>query len=522
MQYTAINIGPIISTLQMARKPRELWAASYLFSHLMKCIIETLLKNGIEEKDIISPAILNESNENNQNLGVGLYPDRVFFRNNLEKPFDKQSFIKKVFKKFIRSTKFIVKINDKNTIKKLQRDFFKIAIVTLEISVNKEESVEPKAIRELNQALDKVELFNIACEDKDTKNVRELISLRYKSPLFDKAFKYGKFPIETLGEIAAKQLSELETDKNKWKSFVKNIKSDKKEEAEQAYSVFLKDKLKSYHKYICVVQADGDNVGKTIIHEKLQHGNVKVISNALLEFGKKATKEIDKYGGLPIYAGGDDLLFIAPVKGVDGTNIFEFLKKIEDEAFKDVRDAVKACNLTDENNNSIEASLSFGISITYYKYPLYEALEAARDLLFGIAKNVEDKNGNKLKKAWAWSFHKHGDKTFDMAFPRKNNELEKLFLKLLNATTDDELVSAVAHKIYDKDKLSDMVLESRDDTRLQALFDNILEFKDNTYFNTIKEMMPVLYNIVGSDYVTELYSLLRTAKFIKGEELRNE
>ena len=38
MKYSAINIGPIISTLGMARKPRELWAASFLFSHLMKCI----------------------------------------------------------------------------------------------------------------------------------------------------------------------------------------------------------------------------------------------------------------------------------------------------------------------------------------------------------------------------------------------------------------------------------------------------------------------------------------------------
>ena len=38
MKYTAISIGPIIKTLAMARKPRELWAASYLFSYLMKCI----------------------------------------------------------------------------------------------------------------------------------------------------------------------------------------------------------------------------------------------------------------------------------------------------------------------------------------------------------------------------------------------------------------------------------------------------------------------------------------------------
>ncbi|MDR2511860.1 MAG: hypothetical protein LBC89_05325, partial [Bacteroidales bacterium] len=33
--YTAISIGPIYKTLTMARKPLEIWAASYLFSYLM-------------------------------------------------------------------------------------------------------------------------------------------------------------------------------------------------------------------------------------------------------------------------------------------------------------------------------------------------------------------------------------------------------------------------------------------------------------------------------------------------------
>lgn len=30
MKYTAVNIGPIIGTINLARKPCELWSASYL------------------------------------------------------------------------------------------------------------------------------------------------------------------------------------------------------------------------------------------------------------------------------------------------------------------------------------------------------------------------------------------------------------------------------------------------------------------------------------------------------------
>lgn len=54
--YSAINIGPIISTLGIARKPRELWAASFLFSHLMKCIYAEAEQ---AKAVIISPAMLN-------------------------------------------------------------------------------------------------------------------------------------------------------------------------------------------------------------------------------------------------------------------------------------------------------------------------------------------------------------------------------------------------------------------------------------------------------------------------------
>ena len=72
MKYTAINIGPIITTLGMTKRPRELWSASYLFSHLMRCIVESL-----PEDRIISPATLNYSNIETDKT-IGLYPDRVF------------------------------------------------------------------------------------------------------------------------------------------------------------------------------------------------------------------------------------------------------------------------------------------------------------------------------------------------------------------------------------------------------------------------------------------------------------
>lgn len=72
MKYSAINIGPIAKTLGMARKPKELWAASYMFSFLMKCIYEEAEKAGVV---IVSPA-----KPEGYKSKVGIFPDRIYFK----------------------------------------------------------------------------------------------------------------------------------------------------------------------------------------------------------------------------------------------------------------------------------------------------------------------------------------------------------------------------------------------------------------------------------------------------------
>ena len=181
--------------------------------------------------------------------------------------------------------------------------------------------------------------------------------------------------------------------------------------------------------------------------------------------------------------------------------------------------AVGDLGLKDDAGNEIRASLSFGVSISYYKYPLYEALESARNLLFGKAKNIQQ------KKAVAWSFRKHSGGNFDAAFSLYDEELKKQFDKLISETTDDEIVSAIAHKIRKEEALVDIVLESGKQDRMNALFDNVLEYdNDNAnYFEAVKTIMPTLYKVMGKkNYVPTLYSLLRTAKFINGEDLHDE
>ena len=468
MKYTAINIGPIIATLGMARNPRELWAASFLFSHLMRCIYAEVKEANMV---IISPAKPEEDIHK-----VGIYPDRIFIKGDMD--------AKKVVSDAM--CRFYIDLNGTNPDKGKNPDLSYFNIMSASCEADK----ESVAIALLNQQLDILELCNYATDGDAAQTIYNIISEKKNSPLFDLAD--GKFikKIKTIEEIANAQREENP-----------------------------KIKEKSHHRYFCVVQADGDNVGKTVSHKDLNDGEVLNISSELVKFGLSATLLIEDFGGLPIYAGGDDLLFIAPVIGKDGSHIFKLLDSIENIAFKGVQKAVGDLGLKDDAGNEIRASLSFGVSISYYKYPLYEALESARNLLFGKAKNIQQ------KKAVAWSFRKHSGGNFDAAFSLYDEELKKQFDKLISETTDDEIVSAIAHKIRKEEALVDIVLESGKQDRLNALFDNVLEYdNDNAnYFEAVKTIMPTLYKVMGKkNYVSTLYSLLRTAKFINGEDLHDE
>lgn len=505
--YTAINIGPIVSTLGMARRPRELWAASFLFSHLMRRIIETLPQN-----KIISPALFDADEKN----GVGLYPDRVFVKDEIQ-----YETIKPAIDRFASNLN-------------LNADYFNVMLVSGDYEK------DSAAIKDLNQKLDCMELFNRSINANATNCIGELIRKKYNSKLFDYAFEKGKFNVPTLAEIASIELKKVNEDN--WKNARKYekemdetgelIPEDLRIVEEGSFYQYLKEKfgkdVKSYHKYICVVQADGDNVGKTVSHQELSEGKVNEISKALLQFGKNAKEAIDDFGGLPIYAGGDDLLFIAPVVGKDGTSILKLLDKLNDESFKPVKEIIDPLKLKDDKNKLIEASLSFGVSISYYKYPLYEALDNARHLLFDVAKKVANKN------AIALELRKHSGGAFAMQFSKNQSDLKKAFEKMIAASCAEEsVVSAVSHKIRSNEGLLKLWI-GKDDAPARNLnfFKKFMEYNpDKKNPNESDEYKSATLTLLdelcktendSSKLVQTAYGMLRIAKFIKGEEVIDE
>lgn len=444
MKYSAINIGPIVKTLGLARKPRELWAASFLFSDLMNYIIKEM--PGYLE--VLSPARLLTSSA----PGLGLYPDRIYVRGEIADD-DFQNLVETAWEKFGHDV-----FSDKDV-----RRYFTLMTASVEVDA------DHKAIKELNALLDVLELNVTAADTVSTEEVLALIQKTSDSPLFVHGLGIKSFPVDSLQEIARVSSGDGRV-------------------------------RKSYHNYICVVQADGDNVGTYLSGNALKDGELAKVSEALLSFGIKASDVIKDFGGMPVYAGGDDLLFIAPVVGKDGrSDIFDLLTALE-SAFSGVSDLIA------------DASLSFGVSMTYYKHPLYESLQAARKLLFEKAKKVPGKN------AVAWILQKHSGEQFAAAFSKKTPHLWDEFANLLANTTDGNTVSAVAHKLREFAPLVERVVKSNVPSRLDSLFDKVLEMKNNGFFKAVKSLMPILNGACPDGYVDTLYALLRTAKFVKGEE----
>ncbi len=444
----------------MARKPRELWAASYLFSLLMKCIVAELQKKG----GIISPILPSDIRKD-----VGLYPDRVYVKREVEK---------EEIDAAINSFTAITRLSEETV-----REYFNIMTTTTD------QETDAEAIKELNSCLNYIELFNRAADTHSEKEVGELIRMKEGSPLFFEALNSKKKGVDTIEEIA------------------RNGRDAAKE---------------SYNNYVCVVQADGDNMGEIITSKTTNADKIKAISCALATFGGEAVNAIEDYSqcNLPIYAGGDDLLFIVPVAGDKG-NIFDLIKEIDG-----LYEKVKAVA---DQPDGLSTSMSYGIAICYHKYPLYEALSSARKQLFEVAKNIDGKN------ALAIDLRKHSGGAFAMKLSKSDSPLYEAVENVIEASgVEGSVVSSVSHKVRNNEGLLELWLgkEGQEERNLN-FFKKYVEYNDATdkpdneqlykkaalnLLNTIKCSKKRDRKAEVEDIIKSLYGILRIAKFISGEK----
>jgi CRISPR-associated protein Cmr2 len=424
MKYIALTIGPIYKTLKDAKKPKELFSSSYIFSYIMKKIIKQF-----KDRKFITPYVGEDAFKEDK---VGLFHDR-----------------------------FIFESKDGDLTKLEDAIDSVISDVADKLDIDFESAKEYLQINYLEKEL-----------EKDANPIKVLMPYLDTKELFFQISQNDDF---------IKKLRRKKGDRDNFLTENKNIIDDLK-------------KL-SFNEYYCIVHADGDKMSKVI--EDI--ANLENVSKELFNFCINSYKQIQNFGGQTIYAGGDDLLFFAPVVGKDGKNIFELCKSLAE----------------DFETNIKGATLSLGISIKDVKYPLYEALENSRYQLFVKAKN-EDRNNI------AFCVTKHRGQSFESIVHKGNEELYKKFLNFIDSSLSkddkEKINNNFLHSIHHKIKLYENVLNeiADDKKRLRNFFNNYFnESGHNEYREFFESLVEFIY--IAKD-LNLVYATLRFIKFVKGDK----
>lgn len=483
-QYLALTIGPILKTLFQARKTRELWAASYLLSSLMKHLIQQL---DPKEQYLLIPRIP-ASVKGKTLYGAGIYPDRLF----MEADHLTEGAVHTAIEASI--TELMQELGTSTTDLKAYlpfwQQFFRIRFVLMHVP--KIENGQLSQV--LSPFLDCLELEDTCFpENADFQNrLHEVFKRFFQIPLTQalkgKANRGTYDPILT-GTAVFPSTSDIGTFDlyEKMGEAIREIKAEFYDEIEENHeALYLKlekdlrieSHFKQRHKYFCIVQADGDNIGAAIQQLNNRADYIR-FSEILAEYGADAAEIINSYGGKPIYIGGDDLLFLAPVRSEMGT-VFDLIAAL--------RAAFPKAKLDPSGAMNPAPSLSFGVNIVYYKYPLFEAIGDAYGLL-KTAKGYTAANGEK-KNSICFQFTKHSGSKFSGVFSQAFfKKMLKSVKTLDNASIEgrDGMVSSLIFKLFTLERLlSDLARNIQKQTtpsQVNAEFEARLEETFTHFYN---------------------------------------
>lgn len=519
MKYIAITLGPITHTIEMAESTKELWAASYFFSYLAKKIVEPFVK---KNRSFQLPLINEEMQK--PHCGAGLFPDRYIFKSEpgdleLLKQHSEQVLIK--IAGHIASPNLPGTAKDVSQVYRYLKSYIKIYFIELTLESNDPYVVIPACEKYLNvienqETFPEQEETMISLQKSDflkflITNVNGKIYRKDKNsiPHFTGSFLTkdafgdtdGERLFESILEISASELN-INIQQKALEVITANGESKDGKYSERiwdAEEIILNDYkalLRPYHKYIAIIKSDGDSMGETIKSMGAYNIPITQLSKALLSFNIESINEIVAYGGKPIFIGGDDLLCFAPVC-CNGNNVFSLVEKLsacfDQYINRHLHQYINACS---EIHRPLP-SLSFGISITYHKYPMFEALHTTDSLLEIVAKdnlfkytlsNKKILNENMkrfiLKNKLAFSLQKHSGQIYQTAMSKKGESYTQFNILLRkyirkdkdtsNTQESEKFLSSVIQMVRIHAEILQIILQNEDNQveMLKNYFDN--------------------------------------------------
>ena len=554
--YTGFTIGPIYDVLSYARKTRELWFGSYFFSWFMEKIIEELAKNSAIE--FLVPYVGKPFQPNNSITGK--YHDRFIIRSSLDKDNlynEIQKASDEALELFVDLIDAIVKPPaeyvakmDKDRVRDELKGYIQRNFVVLEPSAIDEGNVV-KSISSYLDSMEENRFFNTGIldktcsicktlpavvenkiwvrtwvktetgwvydEDRQKEKLCPLCFIKYfcyKSDEIKKKINQKDFSYPPILDISAGELLTAEVKNTNLNLFNDPEKDYDFEDIEKAVtSVYDKEKakeiIKPYHKYLAIVQADGDNLGEVLKQYPNPDDIAIKFSKPLLDFAKEAGGIINSYRGHPIYIGGDDILAFMPVaiKGDDSSakTVFDLAMDLSDK-YRDI---------VDKKNG--KTTLSIGINIAYYKHPLSRAMRNTREQLFNKAKAGS-------KNALAMLLTKHSGHQIGFKFRFNTREIE-IFSKLLGETLAGQI--DLPHSLHHNlSRFKTVIAHTPDEDRLNVFFKNNFNEPEHSKYDKgiavvadyFKKVMLCEHEGNRLNCVEEILSKLAFIKFLRGEK----
>ncbi len=195
MKYTALTIGPLHKTLQSVKSTKALWAASYLFSYLMKEIIKKakLKKGGY----VILPQ--HEPDDLTATNNVGLFPDRLIVKGEVS---NLQNIIKQVKEEFAQKVAKDISKNQNDVVR-----YFKefLCINFIEIDLPEKANV----IVAVTPLLDTAELKQPVLRHPENDFLNDFLEKKYYNFLITKEFDKENKRFPSTIEIANAEFKEV-------------------------------------------------------------------------------------------------------------------------------------------------------------------------------------------------------------------------------------------------------------------------------------------------------------------------
>lgn len=516
-KYIGVSIGPIIKTLSQSKSTAELWGSSYIFSYFMRELVAIISDSSDGEVLFLDHSLKFDKDGEEvssflfaRSITVGLFHDRCIFKilddckelNLFEKMND--------FKFEIINKLSIDLVNEKDNQELLQKYLQKYLQVK-SIKMEFEEDEIEKIVDIMSSRLDAIELNKEYLESEKTNYLLKALSNENikQSNLWKTIFR-----------------------KDENLSAEKCLNSGRIPSTEEIARHSSVDINYQYQNYFAIVQSDADNMGELVKNANIEE--IELISRKNMKHAYRASQLIDGFGGFVYYAGGDDLLFMAPVINSSGESIFKLIDTIKESfnlIFKDEKQRFIDKVTPKLNCENKQFSLSFGIAINNKKHPLSESLEMARNLLFSDAKNF--KSLDIEKNAIALSLTKHSGKTIKTVVGNNSSAylefkalLESIFTESKSKNkTDDFFIKSVIYKLKTQDYLIFDIMEKEDSKlRLANYFKNSfneeIHISNSAYLNGIQRLIFEIYSNQKSgedrnkNFMIELEFYLKICAFL--------